>query len=165
MGGVRQHGLSPEDEISDLVGAWPLESAQSGLSLDLFRSGDLDLTKLPGAVAWHGPCADPLAEIGSRDLLVVPIWTETEHVVFEALPISCPFVGTSVGNPPAVVLAARRGHPVPPRRPQLLRTALDEVQGMESAELVAAGDLGRTWLMQERSFEHWQSRERELYAP
>jgi len=158
--------LSPEKGFRDLISAWPRQSIRRGWSLDIFGSGDLGGAALPPGVTFHGPCSDPVAQIGQRELLVIPSWTETgPYVALEALSVGRPFVGTRVGDMPVIVESANCGFLAPPADPPALQRVLEAAQRTSQTDLAEAGARGRAWLGEARSFEQWQSCVRELYSP
>ncbi len=134
--------FSPEKGLSDLLAAWPDESAQRGWRLELYGDEELDVD-LPPGVAVRGHAPDPFDVLARADLVVVPSRSETgPYVALEAASVSAPFVGTRVGDMTAMVEQARCGWLADPADPASLRSALAHAQTAGRSERLAAGSRG-----------------------
>lgn len=157
--------LSPEKGFTDLLAAWPEDSAARGWVLDVFGDGPLGTEALPPGVVLHGPTDRPLARLAGAELVVVPSWTETgPYVALEAAVVGRPLVGTAVGDMPDLIGAAGCGWLVQPRDVPGLRHALREAQQESPEELRARGTRGTRWLAEHRPFAAWAVQVRTLYA-
>jgi glycosyltransferase involved in cell wall biosynthesis len=155
--------LSPEKGYEDLLAAWPRDSGERGWRLDVYGAGELSGVPVPESVQVHGITADPMAEITSADVVVVPSWTEASpYVALEALSVATPLIATRTGDMPEL-LGSGCGWLVEPRDVAGLRTALETAQSCSDADRGALGERGREWLRTQRPFEAWIGTVSELY--
>jgi glycosyltransferase involved in cell wall biosynthesis len=157
--------FSPEKGLGDLLHAWPPESATRGWRLVAYGEGQGPRGTLPVGVTVAGHTTSPLEVLAESDLVVIPSWTETgPYVALESLSVGRPFVGTRVGDMPAIVGQAGCGWLCDPRDPHSLRGALDRAQVASDEERVLAGARGVAWLDEHRPYDAWLRRVEEVYA-
>jgi glycosyltransferase involved in cell wall biosynthesis len=149
--------LSPEKGYEDLLAAWPPDAQERGWRLDVFGEGQLVGVPVPPGVHVRGVTAQPLTEVATADVVVVPSWTEASpYVALEALSVGTPLIATRTGDIPDL-MASGCGWLVEPRDVSSMRTALLEAQNSSRSELVALGELGRDWLGAQRPYDEWIS--------
>ncbi|NHC46354.1 glycosyltransferase [Motilibacter aurantiacus] len=157
--------LSAEKGYTDLLAAWPADSADRGWSLEVLGEGPLATLAVPPGVTLRGNIAEPLAELAAADVVVIPSWTETgPYVALEAAAVGRPIIATRVGDMPAMVDGSGCGWLVAARDVPALEAALRQAQEAPRAELDDRGERGRAWLARERPIERWAERVRGLYA-
>ncbi|MDQ1708653.1 MAG: colanic acid/amylovoran biosynthesis glycosyltransferase [Frankiaceae bacterium] len=156
--------LSPEKGYEDLLAAWPQDAHERGWRLDVFGDGPLSVVHVPASVHLRGRTNDPLAEIGTADLVVIPSWTEASpYIALEALSLATPFIATRTGDMPDY-LSSGCGWLVEARDVPGLRGALETAFGCSDEQLAAMGDRGRAWVRTERPFDAWLAAVAELYS-